>query len=294
MSIAADLDPGHLTRAADLLWIWAASFLPHLVTALAILVGGALVAGWAQRVLSRSLARAAHIDATVKPFLAAILRYAVLILVIVAALAQLGVQTTSLLAVLGAAGLAIGLALQATLSNIAAGLMLLWLRPFHVDDFIEVPSVTGVAGKVREIGLFVCRLETFDGLFLLVPNSSLWNAPLKNHTRTSGRIVSVTITVPATADIERARRALLELAAKEPGILKAPEPVAFIDNFTGGSIVAEPYLLDLAGRRRSGAADDHRERPRRARGARPGIRARDGDAHRPARHRSFAADAAAP
>ena len=84
-------------------------------------------------------------------------RYAVLILVAIGALGQLGIQTTSLLAVIGAAGLAIGLALQGTLSNIAAGIMLLWLRPFHVGDFIEV---SGHAGAVEEIGLFVCQLRT--------------------------------------------------------------------------------------------------------------------------------------
>jgi small conductance mechanosensitive channel len=233
----AELDPSQITRAADLVWLWAASFLPHLVTALIILVAGVLLANWAQRALNRVLARAQHIDATVKPFFAAMLRYAVLVLVVVATLTQLGVQTTSLLAVVGAAGLAIGLALQGTLSNIAAGLMLLWLRPFHLGDFIEVPTVAGMAGRVKEIGLFVCQLETFDGLFLFVPNSSLWNAPLKNHTRTSGRIVSVTIAVPAAADSQRARRALLDMAAGAPGILKAPAPAIFIDGISGGTFI---------------------------------------------------------
>lgn len=233
----AKLNSNSLTRGADLAWSWAASFFPHLITAFVVLVVGILVAGWAQRSLLRFLARSAHIDATVKPFLASTLRYAVLVLVIIAALTQLGVQTTSLLAVVGAAGLAIGLALQGTLANIAAGLMLLWLRPFHLGDFIEVSTVASVAGEVKDIGLFATQLETFDGLFLFVPNSALWNAPLKNHTRNSGRIVSVNIAVPAAADIERARRTLLELVAKDPRILESPEPAVFIDNFTGGNFV---------------------------------------------------------
>jgi len=236
-SMETELNPSHLTRAADLLWNWAASFLPHLVTALVILVAGVLLANWMQRALHRFLARMSHVDATVNQFLTSALSYVVLVLVIVAVLTQLGVQTTSLLAVLGAAGLAIGLALQGTLSNIAAGLMLLWLRPFHLGDFIEVPTVTGMAGKVKEIGLFVCQLETFDGLFLFVPNSSLWNAPLKNHTRNSGRIISINVAVPAAANIDRARMALLEVATKDSRILKAPEPAVFIDNFTGGNFV---------------------------------------------------------
>jgi small conductance mechanosensitive channel len=232
-----EFNSSHLTRGADLVWNWATSFLPHFVTALVILVAGVLVANWTQRALGRVLARSSHIDATVKLFLASMLRYAVLVLVVVAALTQLGVQTTSLLAVLGAAGLAIGLALQGTLSNIAAGLMLLWLRPFHLGDFIEVPTAAGMAGKVKEIGLFACQLETFDGPFLFVPNSSLWNAPLKNHTRNSGRMVSISVAVPVVADIERARQALLDVAAADSCILKAPAPAVFIDNFTGGNFV---------------------------------------------------------
>src|SRR5919107_345073 len=112
--------------------------------------------------------------------LAAAARYAVLILVLVAVLGQLGVQAASLLAVLGAAGLAIGLALQGTLSNIAAGVMLLWLRPFKINDYIEVNNVPGLAGIIRQMGLFSCQLEAYDGLFLFVPNASLWNVPLRN------------------------------------------------------------------------------------------------------------------
>jgi small conductance mechanosensitive channel len=233
----AELSPSHLTRIADLLWSWTASFLPHLVTALVILVVGALVANSTQRALQRSLARFLTIDPTVRLFLASLLRYAVLVVVIVAALTQLGVQTTSLLAVLGAGGLAIGLALQGTLSNIAAGLMLLWLRPFRLGDFIEVPAAASVAGKVTEIGLFTCQLETFDGVFLFVPNSALWNTSLKNHTRNSGRLVSIVVAMPASADIERARATVLEVAAKDPLILKMPEPAVFVDNFIGGSFV---------------------------------------------------------
>ncbi|HUH84943.1 MAG TPA: mechanosensitive ion channel [Stellaceae bacterium] len=232
-----ELNTDQLTQVGALAWTWAAAILPRLVTALLILIAGIALANWAQRAVSRFLGRAQHLDPTVRPFLAAALRYALLVLVIVAALEQLGVQATSLLAVLGAAGLAIGLALQGTLSNIAAGLMLLWLRPFHVGEFIEVPSVAGVAGWVREIGLFVCQLETFDGLFLFVPNSALWNAPLKNHSRNLGRVLSLAVVVPATADRARARQALLDAATQDQRILKTPEPAVFIDNVSGGNLV---------------------------------------------------------
>ena len=157
-----------------------------------------------------------------------------LILVAIGALGQLGVQTTSLLAVIGAAGLAIGLALQGTLSNIAAGIMLLWLRPFHVGDFIEVG---GQSGTVEEIGLFVCQLRTYDGLFLFMPNSAIWNAALKNYTRNGGRLVSINVAVPAAIGLDRARQTLLAVAARTPSTLDHPAPAVFVDRVDDGAMV---------------------------------------------------------
>jgi len=147
------------------------------------------------------------------------IRYAVLILVLIVALSQVGIQTASLLAVVGAAGLAIGLALQGALSNFAGGLMLLWLRPFRIGDFIEVGAI---AGTVREMGLFACHLETFDGMFLFAPNSAIWNTPLKNHTRNAGRLVSIDVTVASNADIDRARDILVAMAERDSRVLKIP------------------------------------------------------------------------
>src|SRR5665213_1666920 len=196
------IQPQQLTHLADMGWRWTEAFLPHIVAAAATLAVGFVFIGWLGRALHRLLAHIGHMDNTLKPILVSLVRYVVLILVGIGALSQLGIQTTSLLAVLGAAGLAIGLALQGTLSNIAAGIMLLWLRPFHVGDFIEV---AGQSGAVEEIGLFVCQLRTFDGLFLFLPNSAIWNAPLKNHTRNGRRLVSVSVTLPGGADIDRAR-----------------------------------------------------------------------------------------
>src|SRR5713101_1574527 len=152
------LNPQHLDRFADLAWAWMAAFLPHLIAAVIILVLGAVLARWVSRAVDDLSQRMTQIDPTLR-------------------------------AVVGAAGLAIGLALQGTLSNIAAGLMLLWLRPFRIGDFIEVDG--GVGGTVREIGLFATQLETFDGVFLFAPNAVIWNKALKNHTRNAGRLVSV-------------------------------------------------------------------------------------------------------
>jgi small conductance mechanosensitive channel len=204
------------------------------VGAAVILIVGFIAVGWLDRALRALLGRVRHMDSTLKPILVSVVRYAVLILVVIGALGQIGIQTTSLLAVIGAAGLAVGLALQGTLSNIAAGIMLLWLRPFHVGDFIEVG---GQSGAVEEIGLFVCQLRTYDGLFLFMPNSAIWNAALKNYTRNGGRLVSISVAMPAAADLDRARQTLLDVAARTPSTLHQPAPAVFVDNVGAGTMV---------------------------------------------------------
>jgi small conductance mechanosensitive channel len=221
-----NLNPTDLT---NMLVNWADVFLPRLVGALIILVGGLAAIRWLSRALGRVVARTPRIDPTLQPILTSALRYAGFVLVLILVLGQLGIETTSLLAVLGAAGLAIGLALQGTLSNIAAGLMLLLLRPFRVGDFIEIPSVAGLSGWVQEIGLFTCSLQTYEGLFLFVPNSVVWNAPLKNHSRHPARMVVFSITLPASADEKRAREALLDLTKGEDFLID-PKPSVSVES----------------------------------------------------------------
>ena len=228
------LAPQHIDRLIDLALTWSVAFLPRLVAAVVILVVGAILARWIARAISRLVERVTHLDPTLRPILVSIAQYSILILVFVVALSEIGVQTGSLLAVLGAAGLAIGLALQGTLSNIAAGLMLLWLRPFRLGDFIEVNNVSGT---VREIGLFVCHLESFDGIFLFVPNSAIWNNALRNHTRNAGRLVSLDVTVPAKADVDQARSVLLAMARREARVLKSPQPRVFVESLTGAGLL---------------------------------------------------------
>jgi small conductance mechanosensitive channel len=219
---------------ATLAWAWAIEFLPRLGVALVILVFGYTVAGWASRIVRLAFDRTRHIDQTLEPIAATAARYAVLILVFIAALGQLGIQTTSLLTVLGAAGLAIGLALQGTLTNIAAGIMLLYLRPVRAGDTIETPVIIG---KVKEIGLFATTMETLDGLFYFVPNSALWNVPLKNQTRNPRRMVTIILSVSYASDLAAVRRMLLELAAADERILKDPPPTEGVESYTDTRIV---------------------------------------------------------
>ena len=219
-------------------WTSAKLLLPRLILALVILVAGAVAANWAARAVSTALERTGHIDETARPALASAARYGVLILAFIAALSQIGVQTASLLAALGAAGLAIGLALQGTLANIAAGIMLLWLRPFRIGDYIEIMSGVAFAGTVKEIGLFACVLETYEGLFVFAPNSAIWTFPLRNHSRNAGRLVSFNVAFEPGADVERAKAILIQTIDNEPGVLRDPRPEAFVATLTARAPVA--------------------------------------------------------
>ena len=183
--------------------------------------------------MRRLLERTGRLDATVVPVIGAVVRYGLFIMVIVAALGRLGVPTTSILAALGAAGLAIGLALQGTLSNIAAGIMLLWLRPFRAGESIDAG---GIAGKVREIGLFATELDTFDGIYRFVPNSELWNKPIYNYTRNPARMTNMEIGVGYGADVERTRQIMLDLANEQEFVVKDPPPTVFVDNLGDSAV----------------------------------------------------------
>jgi small conductance mechanosensitive channel len=219
---------------AALAWTTALELLPRAAAALVILIVGygvARLAGdWTRRVVVRST----RVDSTLAPALSATVRYTLIVFVIVAALSQLGIQTTSALAVVGAAGLAVGLALQGTLSNIAAGIMLLWLRPFKEGDAIETGNV---AGTVREIGLFATRIDTYDGVFRFVPNAALWNTPLLNYTRNPSRMTDIAIGIGYGSDIEKARQVMLELARSDSRVRSDPPPDVFVDNLGDSAVV---------------------------------------------------------
>ncbi|WHO72155.1 mechanosensitive ion channel family protein [Rhizobium sp. BT03] len=199
--------------------------------AVILLVLGWALAGFTSRWAYEGLSRVHGIDETLARFFTNVLRYALLILVFITVLGQFGVQTASIIAALGAAGLAIGLALQGTLQNIAAGIMLLILRPFRVGEYIETSSVTGT---VREIGLFATELRTADGLYRLAPNSTLWNTPITNFSREATRRNELKIKVED--DIDQAMETLMGLAKTDSRVLKSPEPSVFIDSLGDGPI----------------------------------------------------------
>jgi small conductance mechanosensitive channel len=209
------------------------AFIPRLAAALVIAVVGYLVAGWISRTACNVVVRTGRLEPTLIPVIGATIRYTFLIVLAIAALAQPGVETTSLLAALGAAGIAIALALQGTLQNIAAGIMLLWLRPFRVGDFIETPTV---AGTVEEVHLFATQMRTGDGVYKFVPNSELWNRIVTNFSRNGTRQVNLPFHVPYDKDIAAARRVLQTVAESDSRVLKSP-PVEVVPAAIGDAAV---------------------------------------------------------
>lgn len=203
-----------------------------IVGAIVLLIIGWLAATLLQRWSYEGLSRVRGFDETLARFFSGAIRYIVLILVLVMVLGQFGVQTASVLAALGAAGLAIGLALQGTLQNIAAGIMLLVLRPFRVGEYIETSSVSGT---IVEIGLFATELKTSDGLYRLAPNSTLWNVPITNYSRFPSRRHELSVTVPTGESTAETQEMLLELARSDSRVLLDPAPTTFVDSVTGDS-----------------------------------------------------------
>ncbi|MBA2588217.1 MAG: mechanosensitive ion channel family protein [Alphaproteobacteria bacterium] len=192
----------------------------RVVIGIVILVIGWSAATWAKRGLEAGLARI-PMDLTLKPLLASLARYLILMLTLLLVIGNFGVQTTSLIAVLGAAGLAIGLALQGTLSNVASGVMLLVLRPFRVGQFVEIG---GKQGTVREIGLFTTLMITRDNIYVSMPNSAIFGATIINYTRERLRRVNVLVPVDWCNDVEQVEDVLMAAMAANPMVLKDPPP----------------------------------------------------------------------
>ena len=205
-----------------------------IVGALLLLVVGWTVASLLSRWAHEGLLRVRGIDETLARFFANVIRYAALLLVFVTVLGQFGVQTASIIAALGAAGLAVGLALQGTLQNIAAGIMLLVLRPFRVGEYIDTGDISGT---VREIGLFATELKTPDGLYRLAPNSTLWNVPITNFSRETTRRFELKVGIGYDDDIDLAQRLMRQLAQNDRRVLKEPPVETFVDELADSAVV---------------------------------------------------------
>jgi len=218
------------------LWLWLLANAGGLIAALLTLIVGWYLARAMSRLVKQWLPKAYGVDKNFAPLLSQVTRYGIIIIAVVTALGFMGVSSASIYAVLGAAGLAIALALQGTLSNIAAGIMLIWLRPIAIGEYI---TGDGVAGVVVEIGLFGTRLRSTSGLYIFTPNQKLWNSAITNHSREPRRRIDVNLTVPETINVSQARRAMLRIATSDKRVQVDPPPTVHVEAFAGDKIVLQ-------------------------------------------------------
>ena len=225
------LDPGKLDWN-QLLQAYAIPWGIKLVLAIVVLIVGLWLAGLITRLIGKALTKA-RMDAMLVRFLESIAKALLQIVVIIAALGQLGVQTTSLIAILGAAGLAIGLALQNSLSNFAAGVLLLVFKPFKAGDFVEAGGVTGVVEQVR---VFNSVLRTADNREITVPNGKIYNDVITNYSARDTRRIDLVVGISYDADIRKAKEIVESILAGDGRVLKDPAPTWGVMDLADSSV----------------------------------------------------------
>ena len=205
----------------------------NVLLAIVILIVGYWIAGRIGRLIVGAGERYAQLDSTLFTFLGSIARYVILAFTFIAVLNRFGVETTSIVALLGAAGLAIGLALQGAMTNLAAGVMLMIFRPYKVGDFTEA---AGIFGLVDSIDLFTTNLKTFDNQHIIVPNGSIWGEKIVNHSHHPVRGVDMRFGISYDSDIDLARRTIDGVLASQPNVLKDPAPFVEIETLNDSSV----------------------------------------------------------
>ena len=203
-----------------------------LVGALVLFAVAWIAAGWISRAVGRAMERA-RIDITLTRFVTRLSRWLIVLLAILGCLGIFGVETTSFAAVMGAAGLAVGLAFQGTLSNFAAGIMLLLFRPFAVGDVV---SAGGETGKVDAIGIFTTTLDTFDNRRFIVPNSQVFGSTIENISHHPERRADITVGTDYAADLDQTRSVLERAVADLPGVLQDPAPAIVLTGLGASTI----------------------------------------------------------
>lgn len=208
------------------------SYAVNIVAALAIIIIGLIIA----RIISNAVNRlmiSRKIDATVADFLSALVRYAIIAFTLIAALGRVGVQTASVIAVLGAAGLAVGLALQGSLSNLAAGVLLVMFRPFRAGEYVDLG---GVAGTVQSVQIFSTTMRTADGKIIVIPNGKIIAGNIINFSREPARRNEFIIGVAYDSDIDQVKQILTDIIQSEDRILKDREMTVRLNELGASSI----------------------------------------------------------
>ncbi|OIQ29163.1 MAG: mechanosensitive ion channel protein MscS [Alphaproteobacteria bacterium MedPE-SWcel] len=203
------------------------------IKALVVLILGWIGAGLIASAVRTRINKTPQIDETLGSFVASMVRWVLLAIVLVAVLGIFGIEATSLVAMLGAATLAIGLALQGTLSNLAAGFMLILFRPYKLGQYVDIG---GTAGTVKDLNLFFTELVTPDNVQLIVPNGEAWGAIITNFSAHATRRLDITFGIDYGDNIEQAKAVILRLAEADSRVLTTPEPWVRVTNLGDSSV----------------------------------------------------------
>jgi len=218
----------HVENAIN--WLW--DVLPDMITALIILIVGIWLIKFINRLTRRFFERKDY-DIALESFLMQLINVGLKVILFVVVVTQLGVASSSLLAVLGSAGLAIGLALQGSLANFAGGILILFFKPFKIGDFI---SAQGVDGTVKEISIFTTKLNTFGNQVAIIPNGQLSNNNIINYNAEETRRDKIDVGIGYSSNIKKAKDILLEICAEQATIIKEPEPQVFVGELGDSSV----------------------------------------------------------
>ena len=205
----------------------------NIVLALVIFFIGKIATKWVTKITLKSLNKTGQIDDTLSGFLNSVIYGILLVVVVLAALGQVGVETTSFIAILGAVGLAVGLAFQSTLSNISAGVMIIIFKPIKVGEFVEAGEATGV---IEEINIFNTMMKTGDNKVIIVANSNIIGGNIVNYSRKETRRVDITFGIGYEDDLKLAKEILEETLNKDERILKDPAPFVAVSELADSSV----------------------------------------------------------
>ena len=210
-----------------------------LVAALAIFIIGRIAVGFIVRGV-RIAMRKNNVEKTLETFICNLIRWALMVVVIIAAIAHVGIETTSFIAVFGAAGLAVGLALQGSLSNFAAGVLIVLFRPYRVGDWIEA---AGISGSVEQVQILTTVLTTGDNKQVIVPNSQIMDSIITNYSAKDTRRIDLVIGVSYDDDIDKVRKTLVDIIGSDERILKDPAPKIAVSELADSSVnfVVRPW-----------------------------------------------------
>jgi small conductance mechanosensitive channel len=226
------LNTDFITRYWDYFTTVLIEYSPRLISAAIIFVVGWTVIKLIKKLIMRIMVKR-EMEPTLSKFLADILIWTLKILLFVTVISRLGVENSSFVAIIGAAGLAVGLSLQGSLSNFAGGVLIIMFKPFKVGDFIEAQ---GVMGTVKQIQIFVTQLSTVGNQVIFVPNGVLSNGTIINYTYASTRRADLTVGISYSSNIKRAKEIAMEVMEKHPMVLKDPVPIVLVKDLAESSI----------------------------------------------------------